>query len=139
MSGHANIITILPITINSWSSTDDISGQTCTITVKADGTIVTSNSDGVFQTLNWFNPTTSGGGAGYFVKITRTGGTAAAFTSNQANTFASLATDKTAYMQRLPTGTQNLTFSVEIASDAAGTTIVTSDMSTQMTCTVLAP
>jgi hypothetical protein len=136
VSGHGQFgAPIATFTIDTFTSVDDTSGQTATITVKSDGTVVSSNLEGLLQIANWFTPTQEGAGNGYYVQITRLSG--AAFTSNAASSVVSLAANKAAYLTRTTTGTSTIVYKIEIFSDSGGTTLVSQESSVTMSATVL--
>jgi hypothetical protein len=89
-----------------------------------DGTITTATDDGdggsTIGSPNWGEPTTSGIGANYWIRLTPTTGS---FTTNGAASFTNLAGAVTA-LKSASAGTASVTFTIEIATDAAGTNIV---------------
>lgn len=71
---------------------------------------------------NWFQPTATGVGASYWIKITATSG---AFTSNGASGWTSLASAVACTLtQSSGAGTSTVTFRIQIATDAAGANVV---------------
>ena len=100
---------------------------TATTTFKTDGSITVFGSGGATTitntTHNWFTPTTPSVGTRYYLKLTATSGT---FTGNPAPTFTILSSDLAANVNALAGGTHSVTYTVQIATDAAGTNIVSS-------------
>lgn len=98
---------------------------TSTITFNADGTAPGSNngtSTPTDTTHNWFSPTTTNIGASFFLRVTLTAGTP--FTTNGAASFTALSAP--IMITRFAASGANLTstYTVEIATDAGGTNIV---------------
>lgn len=89
----------------------------------SDGTILlTASSSGPTSgPSNWFATTTAGVGSSYWVRWTLTAGT---FTTGTAGSWLSLATGASVGKNFTGTGAASATFTVQIASDSAGTTIL---------------
>lgn len=111
----------------AWSVVaDETPGNSCTasLTVNSDGSVsglATPNDGGsVPGTASWFLPNIAGIGTNYFVRITPTSGT---FTANPASSFMALSSSRTVTRVN-PTGTNTVTFTIEISTDAGGTNIV---------------
>lgn len=98
---------------------------TSTVTFNTNGTTVGSTngtSTTSDTTHNWFKPTTTGAGNGYFLKVTLTAGTP--FTANGASSFTALSAPIA--ITRFAAGGADLTttYTVDISTDAGGTNIV---------------
>lgn len=90
------------------------------VVFNSNGTVTGANINGSAGSPNWITPTTTGIGAGYWVRFTVTTGTASI---NQAATWTNLASSL--YIRKSSiTGAQNCTFTIEVATDAAGAHIV---------------
>jgi hypothetical protein len=107
-----------------WADSFPGDNAVATISFLSDGTITTSmlDSDGgsTIGSSNWGQPTTTGIGANYWIRLTATSGT---FTTNGASGWTNLASTVSATKSAF-SGTASVTFTIEIATDAAGANIV---------------
>jgi len=89
----------------------------------SDGTILlTASSSGPTSgPANWYAAPVAGVGSSYWVRWTLTAGT---FTTGTAGSWLSLATGASVGKNFTGTGAASATFTVQIASDAAGVTIL---------------
>lgn len=139
--GKSNFTVSNPITGLSGTYDDDGTGQGYAGTTLQIGTNGTYTIDGIWsgnlKTGNWGSPTTTGIGSNYWVRFTRT-----AFTQSNGS-----ATATTGWLQLSsarsvssscsnPSGNAfaNATYTVEISTDSAGTTIVSTTTGVILTC-----
>ena len=91
----------------------------------SDGTVLASftglSNDGTNGSPNWFSPTTGAIGASYWIRATVTVGT---LTTNPAVGWVALSTTRTFTKGPSASGSASATVTFEIATDAAGATIV---------------
>ena len=101
-------------------------GASARFNINPDGTIssaVTAFDGGSLTgSPNWYSPTNTGVGGSCYVKFTPTAGTPYA---NTASTWTSLATQQNISVYTAATsGSNSCTFTMQIATDAAGTHVV---------------
>jgi len=87
-------------------------------TVTLSATPITDDASGP---TNWASPTTTGIGSSYWIRATATSGT---LTTGTSGAWVSLASNVTFAKSTSGTGTSTVTFTIDIASDAAGSNIV---------------
>ncbi len=110
----------------TWAvSGDNVPGDaaSASITFASDGSISYSaalNDNTVPGSTSWRFPNVTGIGANYYIRLTATSGT---FSTNGASSFTSLSSAVTA-TKAATTGAATVTFTIEIASDAGGSSIV---------------
>jgi hypothetical protein len=117
----------------AWSDTNSGLTDTVSLVINSDGTFtVNSTVSGVQASGNWGTPTNSLAGANYWVRFTRTasGGTGGSSTATTA--WVNLGSNQTVSVIANPTKTQTATYTTEVATDAAGTTIVATATGTQL-------
>lgn len=95
-----------------------------------DGTMAGVSSD----SFNWFQPTTAGVGAGYWIRLTVNSGTSPTGGSPTA-TWLQMNSARSWSLTRTTIGTSSGNYTLEIASDSGGVTVVSSATIT-MTATV---
>ena len=101
------------------------------LTFNSDGTVsyaATANDLSTPGSTSWYSPTVTGIGANYWVRFTATSGT---FTTNGASTFTSLAS-AVSVTKSASAGAASVTFTIEVASDSGGSTIVLTSTSNQL-------
>lgn len=98
---------------------------TVSMSIQSDGAITaTTNGDMVTDTINgdlWFTPVTPGIGANYWVRATVTSGS---FSSGIAGTWLNLGTSRSWSRSQNSIGSSTVQFTIDIASDSAGSNIV---------------
>lgn len=113
----------------SGSTYSDTDSGTCSVTlaVNSDGTFsITGAVSGTFVSGNWTSPTTAGIGASYYVLFSVTSGT---LQSNGASSWVTLSSSRSCQVLSSPTTKasgplRNATVQVKIATDSAGTNVV---------------
>jgi len=100
----------------------------------ADGTMGATGSDSALDAPNWLTPVEAGVGAGYWARLTVTSGTAPSSGSG-AGAWVSLAATVYWEWARSTVGSTTAVVKLEIATDAAGATVVASRSSIPVTVT----
>jgi hypothetical protein len=96
--------------------TQSITVAGASVTLGADGTVTAISGDAF-----WFKPPSAGIGSQYWARTTRTGGTTGVVFSPASGTWHALSAGETWFASG---GAGNCQGTLEIASDAAGSTIV---------------
>ena len=125
--GKSGAPTIVP-SLTAWSCRGDgVSGNSTQgiFYVNGDGTLSGGAIGGTVTSgsANWATPTTAGTGNSYYVKFTVTGGTS---TTNTASAWTLIGAGSKQISKTGTVGSGTCTFTVQIATDAAGTNIVSS-------------
>lgn len=131
VSGGGGIVNPIPIP-NLSHTVIDPSDANCSVTFDndGDGNHVDGSGTVVF---NWFNPTIPGVGANYWIRLTVNSGTAPA--GSATATWLQLNSARAWNLARTTIGTSTGNYTIQIASDSGGATIVSSVTFT-MTSTV---
>lgn len=96
---------------------------TALIIFNANGTVDWTDDDGA-STRQWFDPTTANVGASFWVRATVTAGSVSG--GSGVGTWLQLNAQRFWTRQRATIGASSATLSIQIATDSAGTNIVTS-------------
>lgn len=89
----------------------------------ADGTMAATGLGSALDAAAWLTPTDAGAGAGYWVRLTVTAG-AAPSSGSGAGAWVSLGSTVSWQWSRSTIGSTTATVTLEIATDAAGATVV---------------
>lgn len=112
---------------------DSAPGVTATaqITVNTDGSVGLAAIDNDLSSPGseaWYLPLTSSIGDNYWVRFTATSG---AFTTNEASSFTALTAGRSA-TKSATTGSAQVTFTIDIATDSGGSNIVFTSTGNQL-------
>jgi|GEM_PF-6890081 len=99
----------------------------------ADGTMAATGANSALDAPTWLTPVEAGVGAGYWVRLTVTSG--ATPSGSSAGTWISLAATLSWSWTRSTVGSTTAVVTLEIASDAAGATVVASRSGIPVTVT----
>lgn len=119
-------------TLNRATNTANPAPATSSFTFNTDGTITFSG--GGTGSTTWAAPAPSTGiGSNFWVRFTPTAGT---FSANSAAAFTQVTSAQTASVVQGIVGVKGCTFTITVAADAAGTTILATWTGNQVTATV---
>lgn len=130
-AGGGGIVDPIPITnFGDFALDPADASSVLTFDSDGDGTMAGISSD----SFNWFQPTTAGIGAGYWIRLTVNSGTSPTGGSPTA-TWLQLNSARSWSLTRTTIGTSSGNYTLQIASDSGGANIV-SDATITMTSTV---
>ncbi len=137
MLGHSglSVVPVNPLGIANMTSTDTV-GTSVVLTVNTNGTLTMYNTGlDATVTYNYYTPTTTGEGAGFWVRYTvlSVSPTSGSPTGSwlQCNNIRSWTVSRSAL------GITTCTFQLDFATDSAGINIVATDTSTAMAARVI--
>lgn len=98
----------------------------CNVTFNTNGTWVQTDNDGPQISGNWGTPTTTGVGAGYWIKFTQTASTGSGGSATSTTGWLQLNSAQTVTVSKTNSGTLALavTYTIQIATDSAGSNVV---------------
>jgi hypothetical protein len=119
--GGAGVVIVSFSTVTIADYQVDPTNAQAAVEFRRDGTIYRTITEGTTYLADWIVPKYAAVGDGYWIRVTATVGT---FTSSSGAGWLQLSSTRTWAEQTVAPGTEQTTFTVEIATDSGGSNIV---------------